>query len=89
MFWIVVNISEGNESLSRGIKSLPRNSRPQQYYTTEKQANDYAGSLAKESPGKDFAVMKVQRVFSTGTPKLITKICNDQGEMVLEKKDAV
>lgn len=65
---------------------LPSKDRPTVLYGSSSEAETEAVSLAKQNPQKQYAVMTIHKVYETTDPKVLTKILNESGELVLEKQ---
>lgn len=55
-----------------------------EYFTDKAAATANATKKAGEKPGVQFAVFGVLSVYETTTPKIIEKMLNDAGELVLK-----
>lgn len=68
-------------NLTLGVKD-----RPTVLYGSAEAAEQEAQRLAKTHPQVQYAVMTIHKVYETTDPKVLTKILNEAGELVLEKQ---
>ncbi len=54
------------------------------YFTEKSAAENSAKDKAGANPGKQYAVFGILSVYETTTPKIIEKMVNDSGELVLK-----
>lgn len=83
-YYLVLNLSQfaGPLSLPQGI-SIPSKDRPGVAYSDLESATRAATELASKNPGAQYAVMAPSQIFEAQVPKIIEKIFNDQGELVV------
>lgn len=85
-FFCVLPVSQQTASqVSRGHWQLDRHSKVGSFFDDQSVAIEDAIAQAKLHPQQQFAVMCIASIYETASPKVIKKIINDQGEMVLEK----
>lgn len=89
MKWIVFEITNDPERLaqrgeSSGATALDRASTIKEYFHTEPNADTCARKKAASNPGKQYAVMGIVKIFETTTPKVLEKVLNERGEIVMK-----
>lgn len=75
----------------QGTLVLDRRDYIKSYEKSIDSARKKAETLAKENPNKAYCIMTVSEIYETTSPKIIQKIINEQGELVLkpQEKEAV
>jgi len=81
-YFLVLNLSQFAVQ-PRGLISIPSKERPGVAYSDLESATRAATELASKNPGEQFAVMAPSQIFEAQVPKIIEKIFNDQGELVV------
>ena len=78
---------EVEDSIRRGrnesVFTMNRDTIVKDFYISEETANRACARLAGENPLKPYTVMQISTILETGTPTVVTKKFNEQGELVI------
>lgn len=87
MRWLVINLNPGQHFRNDTEIDIDRTHRVETIFTNSGSAHQRAQELAIKTPTAQYAVMAVEKVYETTTPKVIMKKLDSRGQLVLDQQE--